>query len=486
MSVQSPEIFRAAQVVLAHLASLWGEEIPYPDSLVTAINSLPPGKYSGLPHCRSKWKNSLYRQILRESTEILKVAKEVLNESDCKKILRENPGLFCAVSFRRTVPGKSDGEPVPAVRRTVFGTAKGITTVEAAYFGPILRELQLSGFCPEWVDYALINDTLVWPKNEHWFGADYTGFDKHISPDLLAVVFAIIQSLYHGSPLPEWKESPAEILSGEFLFLWYYLSHSGIVTPDGLLLFLEAHGVMSGSGGTNLLETILNWVLALAFLMWCGMYADVTPELLKPKGRVRSLGDDLLLRLPNRLDSPELFQEWSAGVGLEVKIEKQWYTLEHCTVYLQQLWSELDDPSGSADRTGYHMVGMEAIKWPRAIWNPRPGEPALAHVVRWWSQLHTLEGHVGFPELIEFFIMKDEKTHLGRDLLNDYHPNQIVKMAGTAAIAMMKQDSREGKVSGPLASWKLFRYLRKVNHRKKDRRRRIPKTHSQMDPKVEV
>jgi len=176
--------------------------------------------------------------------------------------------------------------------------------------GPLLLGKSSQRLYTEW----LVN----YREGEFLHGLDFSGFDTGVAPFLIKTAFDILHDNvdwlnWHGKPTSKRsRQKWRNVWDG---MVWYFI-HTPILMPDGRM-FRKHHGVPSGSWFTQLIDSIVNYIL-VEYLSTC---QNIEIRNLKV------LGDDSAFRTGRPVD----LEQASADVkpcGMELHPEKCDITLD--------------------------------------------------------------------------------------------------------------------------------------------------------------
>lgn len=216
---------------------------------------------------------------------------------------------------------------------------------------------------------------------------DYTGMDQSMGKDQMKIVYDIVSPIFQ----PKYREG-----------LWDSLMHCiniPIMYAYGKVLVGE-HGLASGSGWTNLSESIMS---------------EFVHELINQKVRLvgnQLLGDDGAMSFNDNVDFAQVISEASASCGLEANQDKQ--DVDEMTLhYLQRFFDKDIMIKGTAVVAGSYptVLAINAGKYPERFHDPKKWNSRM-EILRWIMILENCKHHPLFHEIINFFI-KGDKYRLG-------------------------------------------------------------------------
>lgn len=149
---------------------------------------------------------------------------------------------------------------------------------------------------------AFMNDSRV--SNSHWLSIDYSGFDQSISQWLILEAFDIVKYMYR------YDENFDEVL---FDAVVRSFCNKSFLDGKGELRFSNK-GVPSGSMFTSIIDTLVNRLMILAYLISKG----INPRSI----RMCIMGDDNIIFSPDELDRDDLEGYLNANFGVTVNAAK--------------------------------------------------------------------------------------------------------------------------------------------------------------------
>uniref|UniRef100_A0AB39A391 RNA-directed RNA polymerase n=1 Tax=Perinereis aibuhitensis picobirna-like virus 1 TaxID=3237979 RepID=A0AB39A391_9VIRU len=291
-----------------------------PEELERAMNSeieliksyLPNGKVRALSvqeaYERSNKNTNLgLPYAMNHQTAAQKVVDEYVRRAN--KIVRgDDPHIYPFILFKRVQPGGPERED--GKNRPVWGADHAETYASLSLLYPLLDALSNTR---EFAHLRGIDELekvlkLDLPKWSHAISLDLSAADANFSPILMSCGFQMISALVDGV-------DPRMIYT-----LYKYYVSGELLTPEGLAY--GAHGMPSGVGLTNLIESLVFRVLARIYL------EDF------PTYRYYQNGDDGLY-LVNSIPEPEELAGVFAKYGCVVNVDKT-STDPHHISYLQR------------------------------------------------------------------------------------------------------------------------------------------------------
>jgi hypothetical protein len=293
--------------------------------------------------------NSACSLQLRPLTDIVKIQKSSLNYWDFNHVVDDMAGRDTLTTnsgwpdFTRrerirstAIQQAKDGYAwtYPAIilfrqyngkLRVVWMYPMAMNLLEYQATMPLQRALSKCKYCTPWLGFDDVKRrfTELWKQHPYAFGGDTTAMDAHMQKSQLAMVGSMCAPCFH---------DPHLMLKS--------LEHVGeidlIVGPDAIIQ-KQQHGIASGSGWTQLSETIFQIGMFDRYIHINNLSLSVEDGM--------GIGDDYVWFFDSPPDSKDIVDFWMAN-GLPGKEEKQSNEEEYCT-FLQRLfykkWFSRDD-----------------------------------------------------------------------------------------------------------------------------------------------
>jgi hypothetical protein len=171
--------------------------------------------------------------------------------------------------------------------RLVWGYPYSMTFVEGLVAKPLLDAFK-EGFTP--MAFAMSSGALgtklvVASYHKEWaYSVDMSAFDASISRLLIKEAFAILRTWFDLDAVEPWTNNTVRDC---FELIERYFISSPIVMPDGHIYKGRRHGVPSGSYFTQIVDSIVNVIIAGTISARFNMNVD--------KSEIFVLGDDLIM-----------------------------------------------------------------------------------------------------------------------------------------------------------------------------------------------
>jgi hypothetical protein len=371
---------------------------------------LPNGKVRALTieeaYQRSNKNTNLgFPYVENHQTADQKVIDEYIRRA--KMIVRgEVPHLYPFVLFKRVQPGGP--EPDDAKNRPVWGADHAETYASLTLLYPLLDALSNTREFAHLRGIDELESVLKWdlPKWSYAISLDLSAADANFSPVLMSCGFQMISALVE-------DVDPRMIYT-----LFKHYTTGPILTPDKVVK--GAHGMPSGVGLTNLIETLVFRVLARIYL------ADFNAS------RIFQNGDDGLYLTQSEPESNRLAEVF-ARYGCKVNVEKTSISTTHVS-YLQRhfypeyKYSAIMSTVRMLNRVLYAERGVDAKRMgmsPKDFWT-------LNTIMK----LENCKRHPLFEEFVRF-VQKGDKFGLEPSFIATADVNRI------AGYSVFRVDSEE-------------------------------------------
>lgn len=218
----------------------------------------------------------------------------------------------------QTLQGVKKPEPCLAFKRTqfddktrlVWGYPYSMTLIEGLLAKPLLD--QFKGGCTP-MAFAMTTGALgtklrVAAYHREWaYSLDYSQFDASISSQLIDIAFKILGTWFDMDDVePVTGKTVREILD----ITKKYFIYTPIVMPDGNIYYGKDHGVPSGSYFTQLVDSIVNVIVAGAISSRFKLHVS--------RREIFVLGDDLMMWSNRRVDLNQIANYVSKSFGMKL------------------------------------------------------------------------------------------------------------------------------------------------------------------------
>lgn len=261
------------------------------------------------------------------------------------------------------------------------------------------------GLCPfvAWNDLPIVDQGMqlvldvAGKGNRTVIGGDYSAYDASLGPWLIELAGQVVGKwVYKGDKLV--SALAASMANGV-----------NLITPSGIWK-AGPSSMKSGSGGTNLLDTVVN-LLVMFYGEEVGAYKIVN---------CAAQGDDFILDAIGA--NPEAIHEVASSFGLEAHPEKQMYKPK-AVGFLQRIhYQGWTGGIASAFRTLGSIMSYERMAYRPEEWS------SWVDIVRALSQLENAAFSPWFETLVNF-VKEGDKYALGSSLT----PSEVMQRGGNAA-----------------------------------------------------
>uniref|UniRef100_A0A2V0RC49 RdRp n=1 Tax=viral metagenome TaxID=1070528 RepID=A0A2V0RC49_9ZZZZ len=216
---------------------------------------------------------------------------------------------------------------------------------------------------------------------------DYTSMDKYINKTCIDIVYLSTKEFFQKKYHTEYRK-----------LLDHLLTIGVMINVDKLVT--GVHGMPSGSGFTNFVESVVSLYVSLQY----------------PETESQGLGDDLALSFPVGIDHEDikkLITSASNSVGLIVNPDKQRID-DDTIVFLQRFYDKELITDGIVEGNYPSILALNTAINPERYHDPRKWSGKM-EILRWIMILENCKNLPYFEELVQFFINGD-KFKLGISL----------------------------------------------------------------------
>jgi len=346
--------------------------------------------------------------------------------------------------------GQEGGPTTEDVKqRVVWMFPFGINLCELQVYQPFIEKSQHFKIVPAWVsndevDKRITNLFDTKSRKDLVVCTDFSRFDQHFNPEMQACARTILHSLLAtGKVSNQWIADIFPIKYSIPLVL-------NVSNNDELEIRYGTHGMASGSGGTNVDETLAHRALQYEAAISKG-------KVLNPNSQC--LGDDGILSYPGITveDVVETYQSH----GQVCNLDKQYASTQDC-VYLRR-WHHVDYRVHGVCAGVYStMRALGRLRYLERFMDPEYWSPELVAL----RQLSILENCKYHPLKEEFaqFCMERDKYRLGIDI-----PGFLENVSSIAEEATdHMQDflgytkTLQGEGPSSISDWWIVKYLKSV------------------------
>lgn len=311
-----------------------------------------------------------------------------------KQFLKQSEWLATAILGWRGQEGGPTDDDVK--QRVVWMFPFGVNVEELTVYQPAIELAQRYELVPAWISMDSVDQRITKlfdtkAAKDLIVCTDFSKFDQHFNSDMQACAKTIISKLLNnGSKSRYWLNEVFPIKYDIPLLMDIDKMRKG------------AHGMASGSGGTNFDETLTHRALQYEA-------AQSTNQMLNPNSQC--LGDDGVISYPG-ITAEAVMQVYSSH-GQEMNLEKQ-YTSKHDCTYLRR-WHHADYRINGVCAGVYATTrALGRLCEQERYYDPEIWGPKMV-ALRQLSILENCKYHPLRNEFLEF-CMKGDKYRLGIDI----------------------------------------------------------------------
>nr|QQM16297.1 putative replicase [Witsystermes virus] len=386
----------------------WGPQGSVPP-LDEAIKVVEPAYLPGLPtpgfqstHWESA-KQLARSQLFLPRTSLRPASLEnVVDDMRMRDVLSTNSGwpLFQerrkpeVISHSRESAASGAWQDFPAILlfRHYFGKVRHVwmfpmatNLVEGSFTQPLMKAMRSKGgnFLNPWEGFSAVQNTMTeWYRlpAAYVYGGDFTGMDEHMKVLQMHEVFDVVS--------PIFVESARELL-------WLSMKNAcmiGTVTGPDSWLPPQEHGLASGTGWTQISETIFQKIVYNYLRLEYGWPVDEM-----------AIGDDSASLAPSKAwpVKDKLIQVFEQ-IGMEANADKQADTVAE-TTFLQRLFQRgYTNPAGQIRAVYPTLRALETSVYPER-WHSR-GWSSDMFCVRQYMILENCIDHPLFEEFVRYVV----------------------------------------------------------------------------------
>lgn len=224
--------------------------------------------------------------------------------------------------------------------------------------------------------------TELWDAHPYAFGGDTTAMDAHMQTPQLTAVADACESLF----------ADPKLMRDTLL----HVADINIVVGEDAIIADQLHGIASGSGWTQLSETIFQILKFDEFIQRKNLPLTIEDGM--------GIGDDYVWFFDQKPDSEEIVEFWQED-GLPGKAEKQSNEDDSCT-FLQRLFLK-----GYMSREDKQVLGgvyptiraLNSLLWPEKFHDPKKWNSDM-FCIRTYMILENCVDHPLFEEFVRFVV----------------------------------------------------------------------------------
>lgn len=350
-----------------------------PVSLDEAFIKMPKSTNLGSPFFRKS--ATLYPELMKQARLIEKSGFDVTEHDDP-----------CMLYWR----GQSAGLTKPVKQRAVWGYPHKISLHELRLMIPIIAEFKKYPEFSALVSNEAVNrsvTSMLRDKNSKYC-VDFSSFDQFARP-LIDMAFDLMRAAFHRSALPL-----IDFVQDRFINI-------RLLTPDGL--WSGEHGVPSGAGPTNWVDSMINWIIAEAFGDAMGL------KLVKALFQ----GDDGVYEYDKDPD-PSTLVDFVSRIGMYIGFDKGGTSVD-TVLYLQNVHMSdyiVDGLTVGVRPLERLLSGMLGFETPRdKQWRP------IDTTFRWLQQCENARYHPQFESLPRLLYQHDR-------LIREFSIRELIDIGG--------------------------------------------------------
>lgn len=316
--------------------------------------------------------------------------------NEAEVIIEDNSRIWkgCAILGWR---GQEGGPSVNDVKqRVVWMFPFDVNIMELQVYQPFVEASQSFNLVPAWVGMDAVDECITKlfdtkEPDDFVVCTDFTAFDQHFNANLQSAAAKILSGVFtENESFTSWLESV------------FPIKYMIPLAFDWEKIRFGRHGMASGSGGTNVDETLSHRAL---------QYESALKQGAKLNPYSQCLGDDGILTYPGI--SVDKVVETYCSHGLSMNTDKQYADKQTC-IYLRR-WHHKDYRIGGrcvGVYSTYRAIGRLAMQeryYDPEVWGPK------AVALRQLSILENIKWHPLRERFVKF-CMEGDKFRLGLDI----------------------------------------------------------------------
>nr|AVX53284.1 RNA-dependent RNA polymerase [Marmot picobirnavirus]AVX53285.1 RNA-dependent RNA polymerase [Marmot picobirnavirus] len=433
-------------------------QVPIDGLAINSLLSRLAPKESSLPSIRGQWETVANMRLSTNSglpfftrrSHVLNATVPCSSEiiTDEVKVRLGARGVETKTAAVLGWRGQEGGpNPEDVKQRVIWMFPFSVNVQELQVYQPLIEYFQNYLKYAPWIGVDAVDSEITAlfdtkQSNQLVICTDFTRFDQHFNPVCQAAAKQILQKLLKGPTAAEWLE---EVFPIKYMIPLMY--NYGEVRTG-------AHGMASGSGGTNFDETIVHMALQFESALQHG-------ALLNPHSMC--LGDDGVLTYPG-ITVEDVVSTYSKH-GLEMNTDKQYASTDDC-VFLRRWHHNNYRDDGVCVGVYSTMRALGRLMMQERYYDPDLWGPKMV-ALRQLSIIENVKWHPLRNEFAEF-CMKGDRYRLGIDI-----PGFLANIQSEADKAIehmpefMSYAQAQGADRNPIDSWWIVNYLRRrARHRR--------------------
>nr|UDL14490.1 MAG: putative RNA-dependent RNA polymerase [Picobirnavirus sp.] len=355
----------------------------------------------------------------------------------------ENWGMTATVGWRGQEGGPSSED---VKQRVVWMFPFALNLSELQVYQPLIEGAQHLNLVPAWVSMESVDRGITGlfdskSKDDLIVCTDFSKFDQHFNQDLQDAAHHILSELL--SPDQKATRWIEDVFPCKYIIPLTWKASDDITT-----YFVGRHGMASGSGGTNVDETLTH--RSLQFEVAMHHNAELNPNSM-------CLGDDGILSYPG-ITVEDVVESYSSH-GQECNTSKQYSSTQDC-VYLRR-WHHINyRESGICVGVYSTCRALGRLRYLERFMDPEYWTPEMV-ALRQLSIIENCNHHPLFEQFVQF-CMKRDKYRLGIDLPGflDNLTKIALKATGYVDDFLGYTKTLQGEGAEGISNWRVVKYLK--------------------------
>lgn len=336
-------------------------------------------------------------------------------------------------------------------QRVIWMFPFSVNVNELQVYQPLIERFQTFNLVPAWVSMEEVDKAVTRlfdtkGSSDLVVCTDFSKFDQHFNREMQVAAKAILSALLaHGKVADDWLELVFPI-KYQIPLLWETIADKEY--GNRVTTFRGYHGMASGSGGTNVDETLAHRALQHEVAL-------LHNSKLNPNSQC--LGDDGILSYPG-ITVDQVVEAYSKH-GQEMNVDKQYASTQDC-VYLRRWHHDKYRQDGVCVGVYSTCRALGRLRYLERFMDPEYWSPELVAL----RQLSIIENCKFHPLKEQFaqFCMKRDKYRLGIDIPGFL--DNITQLAMEATDHMPDflgyTKTLQGEGADGIAEWWIVNYLK--------------------------
>jgi hypothetical protein len=354
-----------------------------------------------------------------------------------------NHWMGCAVLGWRGQEGGPDIDDVK--QRVVWMFPFAVNINELQVYQPLIEASQRANLVPAWVSMEAVDERITRMfdtkgADDLVICTDFSKFDQHFNQSLQQAAFKVLKAVF----------TPGKGVTGMDWWLRdiFPIKYEIPLAYDYGKVRYGRHGMGSGSGGTNVDETLAHRALQYEAAIVAGQKLNLNSQ---------CLGDDGILTYPG-INVEDVMRSYTEH-GLEMNASKQYVSKQDC-VYLRR-WHHKDyriNGVCAGVYSTYRALGRlceQERYYDPSIWGPK------MVALRQLSIIENVKNHPLRDEFAEF-CMKRDKYRLGIDIPGFLDNIQTIADGATDVMPdfLGYTKTQQKNANSGIAEWWIVKYLK--------------------------